>query len=90
MIARATARNIPNAKFYTDWDELVHDVNLLSFPIEDVAINLSSVIHEVYSYGNADDIFQFWRAVSANNWGQIFVRDMLINVDDDVFTEMGI
>ena len=48
MIA-AAKKNVPKARFYTDWDSIYVD-------FEHSLLNISSVIHEVYSYCTHEDI----------------------------------
>ena len=43
------------------------------------ALLLSSVIHEVYSYAENDDVRIFWERVWGSGFVKIFVRDMMIS-----------
>ena len=43
------------------------------------ALNLSSLIHEVYSYGTAESIEEFWRFVTDSGFGYIAIRDMCLD-----------
>ncbi len=47
-------------------------------------LNLSSVIHEIYSYGTQQDIETFWSALSQSNYKYIVIRDLITDVNDDV------
>lgn len=44
------------------------------------ALNLSSLIHEVYSYGTPQSIEDFWRFVTATGFGYIVIRDMCLDI----------
>ncbi len=50
---------------------------------EHAALNLSSVLHEVYSYCAEEEIEAFWNAVNDNHYSLIFIRDMMF-IDDDL------
>jgi predicted RNA methylase len=43
------------------------------------ALNLSSLIHEVYSYGTPESIEEFWRFVTGSGFGYIVIRDMCLD-----------
>lgn len=43
------------------------------------ALNLSSLIHEVYSYGTADSIEAFWKFVTESGYGYLVIRDMCLD-----------
>lgn len=49
----------------------------------DEILNLSSVIHEVYSYGNEGDIEEFWKNVFGIGFDRIAIRDMCFVSDKD-------
>ena len=73
MISLAKEKNL-NAKFYTNWKDIAKHLNYDFF---DCAINLSSVIHEVYSYATSQkDIDDFWDIVLNSNFKYIIIRDM--------------
>ena len=42
-------------------------------------LNLSSLIHEVYSYGTPDSIEEFWKFVTGSGFGYIAIRDMCLD-----------
>ncbi len=46
------------------------------------ALNLSSVLHEVYSYGTAESISAFWKSIMSADYKYIFVRDMIFHNSD--------
>ena len=47
------------------------------------ALNLSSLIHEVYSYGTPESIEEFWRFVTGSGFGYIANRDMCLDRSAD-------
>lgn len=58
---------------YYNFDTLLENIN----PNESVLV-LSSVIHEVYSYGNEYDVKVFWDRVFNSGFKQIAIRDMAL------------
>lgn len=70
MIA-AARENVPQAEFTCDWDELPCD------PRQSL-INISSTIHEVYSYGTEVDVALFWQRVFSSGFRYVTIRDMML------------
>ncbi len=72
-------RNNPNIanNFFTDWDALQSYVKGTG---KKSAVLLSSVIHEVYSYGTINDVDSFWTRVFRDGFDYIVVRDMMPSV----------
>ncbi len=62
-----------NNCFFSNWEELNKRIN----PEKKRAIILSSVIHEVYSYGTTSDVSEFWKRVFGYGWDYIIIRDMV-------------
>jgi len=60
-------------RFYSDWRSIFPGV--LGQPQKTVLI-LSSVIHEVYSYGTEESIKEFWDQVTNSTFDYIVIRDM--------------
>lgn len=50
---------------------------------------LSSVIHEVYSYGSGEDVDVFWNKVFGGEFYKIFVRDMMCSENIPQFTTIA-
>ena len=73
MIA-AARQNVPGAVFTDRWDQL--DV-----PFGRSLLNLSSVMHEVYSYSTPDEIGEFWDKVFDSGFRYVTVRDMCVSDD---------
>lgn len=68
----AARENVPQATFTTDWDALDAE------PRRSL-INVSSTIHEVYSYGTAEDVEIFWNRLMHSGFKYITIRDMMMN-----------
>lgn len=71
MIA-AARENVPGAVFYTDWDAIEE-------PFDRSLLNISSVVHEVYSYCTPADIALFWHRVFDSGFRYITIRDMMLS-----------
>lgn len=65
-------QNVPDADFYDNWDNI-------RVPFEDSLLNISSTIHEVYSYGNEDDINTFWDRAFNSGFKYVTIRDMMFS-----------
>jgi hypothetical protein len=72
MISKAKA-NLPNALITNDWNRVVSEIQKYKSPL----LNLSSVIHEVYSYSNSNSIKSFWNNVFGGDFKYISIRDMI-------------
>lgn len=67
-------KNNPNGLFTDKWDEVVLEIKKYRNPV----LNLSSVIHEVYSYSNTKEISKFWKEkVFSGMFKYITIRDMI-------------
>lgn len=63
-----------NILFTNDWDLVLDELKKYKKPL----LNLSSVIHEVYSYSNTKDIRNFWiHNVFGGDFKYIVIRDMI-------------
>lgn len=60
-------------RFYSDWNQIYPSIMVM--PQKKVLI-LSSVIHEVYSYGTEESIKEFWNQVTNSTFDYIVIRDM--------------
>ena len=72
----AARENVAGARFYDKWEDIP-----ISF--ENSLINISSTIHEVYSYGTDEDIAVFIRRVFDSGFKYIAVRDMMFSEKAD-------
>lgn len=70
MLDKAEENVDPSVLFY-DFDKMLSSIN----PKQCVLV-LSSVIHEVYSYGNEYEVELFWNRVFNSGFAQIAIRDM--------------
>ena len=72
----AARKNVPNATFYSDWDEI-------RLPFDQSMINISSTVHEVYAYGSEEDVSLFWDRVLKSGFRYIAIRDMMFSDAND-------
>lgn len=69
-----------NKPFFTsDWEAIKHLIKEHKEKGIETAITLSSVIHEVYSYGDEKSIVKFWDNVFNSGFDYIIIRDMLLS-----------
>ena len=69
MIA-AAKENVPDVPFWSRWEEI-------EVPFESTLLNISSTIHEVYSYGTEADVREFWQRVFGSGFRYVSIRDMM-------------
>jgi SAM-dependent methyltransferase len=60
--------------FTTNWEELHGKISKSG---KKAAVLLSSIIHEVYSYGTSTDVGVFWDRIFGNEFDYIIIRDMM-------------
>lgn len=78
MLSQARVRLGRRALLTSNWDEVVSEV----FQFESPLLNLSSVIHEVYSYSHPKVVKEFWsEQVFGNDFKWITIRDMIPSVE---------
>ena len=71
-------KRIPKAKFTKDWKEVIKLLNYSNSPL----LNLSSVIHEVYSYSSLQEVNKFWNEqVFGSDFKYISIRDMIPSLE---------
>lgn len=68
-----------NVHFLTDWDKVLE----IATSGPSVALILSSVIHEIYSYGTARDTQEFLSRMTDKIWNYIVIRDMVPSMSID-------
>lgn len=67
-----------NAVLTDDWNVVLKEIARYKNPL----LNLSSVIHEVYSYSSPEDVAKFWsQQVFGGNFKYITIRDMMPSVE---------
>ena len=69
--------------FTSDWSVVEKRVKNLENSGFESAITLSSVIHEVYSYGNENSVAEFWQRIFNTGFDYVVIRDMLLNKKSD-------
>ncbi len=75
MIEIAKA-NAPGIEFFSNWEDIKIDFS-------NSCLILSSVIHEVYSYGTAEDVEMFWKRVFSSGFRYVVIRDMMFSELDE-------
>lgn len=74
MLSKAKSILGKNALLTSNWDEVISEVQNYKSPL----LNLSSVIHEVYSYSSSNTIKYFWeKQVFGGDFKFISIRDMI-------------
>ena len=81
MIAMAKDKNkdYANTMFFDSLDDFTKWFDGNNCHIENFAVNLSSLIHEVYSYGTEESIREFWNFVNNIGFEYIIIRDMALD-----------
>lgn len=74
MLTKART-NVPSVEFYSDWDEI-------QVEYKDTLLNISSTLHEVYSYSTKMEINAFWERVFGSGFKYIAIRDMMLSDAD--------
>lgn len=73
-LAKEKLIDYPNVVLTNDWNDVLYEIT----QYKSAGINLSSVIHEVISYGDNNDFDDFLNKVFNGDFKHIFVRDMMI------------
>ena len=63
---------LPECKFYKEWNEIAMDP-------KETLINISSTLHEVYSYGTEASVAEFWERIFGSGFKYIAIRDMMVS-----------
>jgi len=88
MISQAKINNPEIANHFTsDWNFISDRLPAIRGEGQ-VAIILSSIIHEVYSYGTSSDVNTFWDRVYGG-WDYILIRDMMPGKSIDRRTDIN-
>jgi SAM-dependent methyltransferase len=75
-----------NVRFHSDWKDVQNHITVMKDTWGDkykFVLILSSVIHEVYSYGDVHSIHDFWDHTVNSDFDYIIVRDMCPSGDID-------
>jgi SAM-dependent methyltransferase len=71
----AAREKVPEGTLLTsDWNEILEFIEGRS-----AALVLSSVIHEVYSYGSANDVEEFWKRVWNGGFEYVAMRELAVS-----------
>lgn len=80
MINLAKERSVPFALFTDDWEKVKFDIAFCTeYTGQKSCLVLSSIIHEIYSYGNEDSIKEFWNRVFNSGFDYVVIRDMAMS-----------
>ena len=63
---------VPEAAFTSNWNEIRVDP-------KNTVLNISSTLHEVYSYGSVESIDEFWERIFGSGFQYIAIRDMMLS-----------
>lgn len=78
MLDKASGKLPKNVILTSDWQVVIKELSGFKYPL----LNLSSVIHEVYSYSNSNTIKFFWnKQVFGGDFKYITIRDMIPSVE---------
>lgn len=79
MIEKAEQKK--SEKGYTNvwFASSLEELDALDIDYDNAALNLSSLIHEVYSYDTPEQIKEFWEFVNHRGFKHIVIRDMCID-----------
>lgn len=77
--ARERCREYGNVFLFSSLDDFHAWARDRKLDFRKTALNLSSLIHEVYSYGTPESIEDFWRFVTDSGFGYLVIRDMCLD-----------
>ena len=77
--ARESCEGLDNVVLFSSLDDCWTWAEEHHLDLKKTALNLSSLIHEVYSYGTPESIEQFWRFVTGSGFGYLVIRDMCLD-----------
>lgn len=83
MIDIARKKSNKDLIFSTNWNEISQTLEKETRP---KVLILSSIIHEIYSYGNVEE---FWNRVFSSNFDYIIIRDMMVSRESERLTEIN-
>jgi len=79
MIKIAESNKELDITFTSDLSQIKHIIKDEEEKGKNVLINISSTLHEVYSYSSVSEIDNFWRFLFTSNVKYISIRDMMIS-----------
>ena len=71
---------VPQCNFCATWD-------CINIPFDSALLNISSTLHEVYSYGTEESIDEFWNRVFDSGFKYIAIRDMMLSDNIKLMSE---
>jgi hypothetical protein len=77
MLSKAREKNNNDVILTDSWIEVIKEIQNYN----NVCLNLSSVIHEVYSYSHASKVKEFWNNVFNSGFKYITIRDMIPSIN---------
>ena len=80
QLARKNNEANENVFFSSNWQDVKNKISSMK---KKSAVLLSSVIHEVYSYGTSGDVSTFWDRVFTDGFDYIVIRDMMPSTSID-------
>ncbi|MBR6570150.1 MAG: class I SAM-dependent methyltransferase [Clostridia bacterium] len=81
MIAAASRENTPNTWYFSDPDEMLEKIASLGIERRRIAVNFSSVLHEIFHYDCDRDMIT--RLIDAINPRYLVVRDMMYHSENE-------
>lgn len=73
---------VPDAEFYEKWEDI-------GINPENSLVNISSTLHEVYSYGDEKSIEEFWDRILNSGFKYIAIRDMMLSDNIKLMSDEG-
>ncbi len=77
--AEKRCRGLSNVILFSSLDAFSSWAAETGLDYRKTAVNLSSLIHEVYSYGTEESVDAFWKYVTQTGFGYIVIRDMCLD-----------
>jgi SAM-dependent methyltransferase len=95
MLSKAKDEASDNMFFTDRFEDILEDFsNSIWHSDNSKTLILSSIIHEIYSYGSSNDINLFWDRVFNLNFDYIVIRDMMlsenIELNSDINDEISV
>ena len=76
--AKKAREACPFAHIFTDWNELKNYLLDPAFHHMKKTVVCNSLIHEVYAYGDPEDVKTFWNNIFCNIFDYVVIRDMAV------------
>ena len=89
MIDLAKSKCDKDITLSCEWSKIEEKLNQYRQEGKRVTVILSSIIHEVYSYGTITDVKMFWDRVFNSGFDYIVIRDMMVSKTVEKSTDMN-